>query len=212
MRIFVHGLGQTAGSWGKVLSCLDEEGEHICLELSELLPRGEVTYQKLYNAFCDFCRSMGETADLCGLSLGAVLALNYAMDYPEKVRSLVLIAPQYRMPKNLLRFQNLVFRIMPNSAFRSMGFEKADLIRLCGSMAQLDFRDSLRKVTCPVSVICGEKDWANRKAAVELAASLKNAQLRVIPGAGHELNLEAPEELANLLKSPTAGRNEKDSL
>ena len=33
--------------------------------------------------------------NLCGLSLGAVLALNYAIDFPKKVNSLILIAPQY---------------------------------------------------------------------------------------------------------------------
>ena len=33
---------------------------------------------------------------------------NYAIQYPKKVRSLVLIATQYKMPKKLLKFQNLL--------------------------------------------------------------------------------------------------------
>ena len=35
---------------------------------------------------------------LCGLSLGGVLALNYAIEHPEKIKGMVLIATQYKMP------------------------------------------------------------------------------------------------------------------
>ncbi len=52
---------------------------------------------------------------------------------------------------------------MPNSAFNKMGFKKADVISLCSTMAELDFSDSLYKVSCPVLLICGEKDTANKK-------------------------------------------------
>ena len=65
-----------------------------------------------------------EKIDLCGLSLGGVLSLNYAIEYPHKINSLVLIAPQYKMPVNLLKVQNLLFRFMPKAAFQSTGFEK----------------------------------------------------------------------------------------
>ena len=44
-----------------------------------------------------------------------------------------------------------------------MGFKKADVINLCGTMAELDFSDSLHKVSCPVLIVCGEKDNANKK-------------------------------------------------
>ena len=201
MRVFVHGLGQTAQSWEKTVQKLEDGESYCCVELSELVPKGEVTYSGLYRAFSDFCGRTNTALDICGLSLGAVLALNYAMEHPEKMHTLVLIAPQYRMPKALLRFQNGVFRLMPKSAFRAMGFEKEEVIRLCRGMAQLDFSEALRKVTCRVLVICGEKDRSNRKAAIGLAQTLQNAQLRMIAGAGHEVNLEAPEALAETLRS-----------
>ena len=56
----------------------------------------------------------------------AVLALNYAIDHPDKVKALVLIAAQYKMPRKLLKVQNMLFHLMPNSAFKKMGFKKAD--------------------------------------------------------------------------------------
>ena len=48
------------------------------------------------------CDKENEEIVLCGLSLGAVLTLNYAIDHPDKVKALVLIAAQYKMPKKLL--------------------------------------------------------------------------------------------------------------
>ena len=48
-------------------------------------------------------------------------------------------------------------------------------------------------------MICGEKDRANRKTAEQLARTLKQAELRLIPHTGHEVNTEAPEELAKAL-------------
>ena len=199
-RIFLHGLGQTAQSWERTLACLKDENMSVCLPLSEFVKPGAVTYPELYAALCEYCGGFSGPVELCGLSLGTVLALNYAIDNPEKVSSLALIAPQYRMPKTLLRFQTLVFHLMPKAAFRSTGFEKQDMIRLCGSMARLDFREDLLKVRCPVLVLCGEKDRANRKAARQLVTELKNARLCLIPHAGHEVNLDAPEELAKALQ------------
>ena len=104
------------------------------------------------------------------------------------------------MPKGLLRFQNAVFRLMPQRAFQEMGLSKRDVIGLTRSMLDLDFREDLGKVSCPVLVLCGERDKANRKAARGLQAGIPGAELAWIPGAGHEANLDAPEALAEALR------------
>lgn len=199
-RVYIHGLGQTPDSWEKVAAQLDTPAESICPSLPEILREREATYDNLYAAFADICDKVRGPLDLCGLSLGGVLALNYAVDHPQNVRSLALIAAQYQMPKRLLRFQNVLFRFMPGPVFDQMGFGKKDFIRLCKSMMELDFSGSLRQVSCPVLVVCGEKDAANKAASKNLADILPDAELRVISGAGHEVNVEAPEKLAAALQ------------
>ena len=82
---------------------------------------------------------------------------------------------------------------MPNWAFNKMGFKKADVINLCGTMAELDFSDSLHKVSCPVLIVCGEKDNANKKTAKELCHYLNNSNFHELMKTGHEANIEAPE-------------------
>jgi len=200
-RVFVHGLGQTPSVWEETLSCLGGGEACFCPDLMELLKGRKPDYQNLYEGFSNLCDRLDGPADLCGLSLGGVLALNYAADRPEKVRSLVLISAQYRMPKGMLRVQNVVFRLMPEAMFRQSGLGKEDMIRLCGSMLDLDLSGFLGEIACPVLVLCGKRDRANRKASEDLAGLLKNAELQMLQDAGHEVNAEAPAALADALRT-----------
>lgn len=85
---------------------------------------------------------------------------------------------------------------MPASNFDSIGFKKEDFISLCSSMTKLDFNHSLDKISCPVLVVCGEKDNVNKKAAKELVNHLKDAKYLEILNTGHEVNVESYKELA----------------
>ncbi|MGN0662966.1 MAG: alpha/beta fold hydrolase [Faecalibacterium sp.] len=198
--LYLHGLGQNADSWNKVTGATEMLENSVCLDLAEMVKGKAATYPALYAAVSERCGAEKEDIVLCGLSLGGVLALNYAIDHPQKVKALVLIAAQYKMPKRLLKLQNALFRFMPQSMFQQTGFGKHDFISLCSTMAELDFSDSLHRVSCPVLVVCGEKDKANKKASIELAEVLRRSQFKEISGAGHEVNLECPEKLASLLQ------------
>lgn len=198
-KIFIHGLGQSPSSWDKTVSQLKYSEDIICPDLADMLHGREVCYQSLYDEFSDMCSKFDDFLDLCGLSLGAVLALNYSIDHPEKINSLVLIAAQYKMPKGLLKFQNILFRFMPDSMFKSIGFKKTDFIGLCKTMSELDFSGFVRNISCPVLVAYGEKDNANKKASMNLADILENSELKVVSDSGHEVNIDAPEKLSALL-------------
>lgn len=198
--LYLHGLGQKPDSWNRAIKETKVSGSSISLSLAEMSEGKDVTYKELYSAFSEVCDKEDEEIVLCGLSLGAVLALNYAIDHPDKIKALVLIAAQYKMPEKLLKFQNVLFRLMPNSMFKQTGFTKADVISLCGTMAELDFTESLHNVSCPVLIVCGEKDNANKKASKELACYLSKSSFYELLKTGHEVNIEAPEEMAMLLQ------------
>lgn len=198
--LYLHGLGQKPDSWNRTIKETKVSGSSISLSLAEMSEGKDVTYKELYSAFSEVCDKEDEEIALCGLSLGAVLALNYAIDHPDKTKALVLIAAQYKMPEKLLKFQNVLFRLMPNSMFKQIGFKKADVISLCGTMAKLDFTDSLHNVCCPVLIVCGEKDHANKKASKELTRYLSKSFFYELLKTGHEVNIEAPEEIAIVLQ------------
>lgn len=199
-QIYLHGLGQNPYSWSKVIEQLENVEDSMCPDLSELVQGQDTTYQNLYAAFSAMCDEIEEDLCLCGLSLGGVLALNYAIEHPEKIKVLVLIATQYKMPKKLLRVQNAIFRFMPKSMFQQIGFGKSDFLKLCNTMMELNFSDSIYKVSCPTLVIYGEKDHANKNASIELANMLIDAELQVFNGVGHEINIEAPDKLGETLR------------
>lgn len=194
--ILIHGLGQDSSAWDRVSALLSSDNIEVP-ELSGLVGGG--SYGELYRGFSDYCRGFSEPLCLCGLSLGAVLALNFAVDNPDKVSSLALIAPQFKMPKALLKLQSAIFRIMPESSFGSTGFSKKAFLRLTGSMAELDFTPMLGSVSCPAVIACGEKDKTNRKAARQLAVLLPDAEYVEIPGSGHETNADNPEGTAEII-------------
>ena len=199
-QIYLHGLGQNPDSWSKVIEQLETAEHSVCPDLSELVQGQDTTYQNLYAAFSAMCDEIEEDLCLCGLSLGGVLALNYAIEHPGKIQVFVLIATQYKMPTILLKVQNTIFRFMPKSMFQQMGFGKSDFLKLCNTMMELDFSDSIYKVSCPTLVIYGEKDRANKNASIELANMLIDAELQVFSGAGHEINIEAPDKLVETLR------------
>lgn len=197
--LLLHGLGQNAASWDETAALLPAEWEISRPELSRFLD-GNFTYEHLYEGLRGELKKQGTPSVICGLSLGAVLALNLAIDTPELVERLVLIAPQFQMPKTMLRLQGLIFRLMPSRSFESVGIPKKGMIALTESMSSLDFRDRLDRVECPVLILCGERDSVNKKAAEKLGGFLKNAENAVIPNAGHEVNLENPRALAELIQ------------
>ena len=200
-NIFIHGLGQKPSSWDKIISLMPEPAHSVCPDLFALMNGKATNYTNLYRSFADYCNNMSAPLNLCGLSLGGVLALNYAVDYPDKVQSLVLIAAQYKMPKILLKLQNIIFKVMPKSVFIKMGFQKKDFIALTKSMTELNFSDKLKDISCAAVIICGEKDGANKKAAIGLSKKISSAELHFIENAGHEVNVNSPDILADILLS-----------
>jgi pimeloyl-ACP methyl ester carboxylesterase len=67
-------------------------------------------------------------------------------------------------------------------------------------MARIDSRPHLPQVKCPVLVACGEADQLTTpETAREMAALMPQAQLEMVPGAGHMLTMEQPQRVTKLL-------------
>ena len=195
--ILLHGLGQTAQDWKEVVCQLSSSNVE-CPELFSSM-ENEISYPQILGDLERRYSNAKEPLRICGLSLGALLAIDFAIRHGDKVASLVLIGTQYKVPSLLIDFQNLIFRCMPNKAFESMGLSKSNTIKLAHSMRALDFTAQLSGILCPVNILCGEKDSANLKASKNLNEILPKATLQIVPGAGHEINKDAPEAIAAIL-------------
>ena len=198
-KIFVHVSGHKATSWEKTISYMTNNEDIVCPNLSSILEGKEASYENLYSSFVKYCNEFDGQIHLCGLSLGGILALNFALDFPQKVKTLVLIGTPYKVPKVAFSFQNIIFRFLPKSIFETMAFDKKNTFALGDTMKNLDFSDRVKNIKCPTLILCGKKDSANMKSADYLSQSIRSAELKIIENTGHVVNEENPKALADIL-------------
>ena len=198
-KIFVHGSGHKATSWEKTISYMTNNEDIVCPNLSSILEGKEASYENLYSSFVKYCNEFDGQIHWCGLSLGGILALNFALDFPQKVKTLVLIGTPYKVPKVAFSFQNIIFRFLPKSIFETMAFDKKNTFALGDTMKNLDFSDRVKNIKCPTLILCGKKDSANMKSADYLSQSIRSAELKIIENTGHVVNEENPKALADIL-------------
>ncbi len=87
----------------------------------------------------------------------------------------------------------------------------ASSLRLAGTGTQVPLWDRLAELTMPVLVVAGAEDAKFAALAERLAATIgPQAELVVVPGAGHTVHLEQPEAFLAVLE-PWLARTGDDS-
>ena len=162
-----------------------------------------------------------QQATLIGLSAGSTIALDAALDHPDRVERIVLAgpAPAGYVPKTPLPFvgdliaalkagdytkipdillATSVFAAPPQSQalVRQMVTDNDRMWTIDRSLVQFPkpALDRLASVRVPTLVLVGEKDEFQREPAEILAQRIPGAQMVRIPGGGHLLNLTSPAE------------------
>ena len=205
-KILIHGSGHKAISWQETISYMKDQKNILCPDLYSILNGQDATYENLYTSFVEYCSRIDGQIHLVGLSLGGIIAMNYALDFPEKVKTLVVIGTPHKIPKVAFEIQNVIFRFFPKSVFKEMAFDKKDTFALGNSIKKLEIADRMQEIKCPVLVICGEKDCANKKSAYYFSENIENVALCMIEKTGHVVNEENPKELARILNEYYDGK------
>lgn len=191
----LHGLGQTPQSWQDQVTAMPAGFKAVAPWLRGLRP-GRAQEFSVEGAADDVLALLNqhgvEQMSLVGVSLGAMVALDAAIRSPETVSHLVLAAGQVNPPRSVMRMQRLVFSMVPAKRLASMGVEKKRFLQALDQAATIDYRSRLGLVTARTLVIVGANDKANLTAARDLAAGIPGARLEVIPGVGHQPNVEDP--------------------
>lgn len=157
---------------------------------------------------------------LVGHSMGAAIALTCAFmapnEQPDPVVGLVLVGAGATLPVNRRIFVGLREEFADMTAklvdwMYAPGLAEKHRVRAIDDLrrnlpAQLiadfeacnayDRRDDLDQVTLPTLIICGELDkMTPLSSSEELAHGIHRSELVVIPGGGHMVMLEHPEEV-----------------
>lgn len=199
---FLHGIGVGPNSWDAQVAALPAGMVGYAPAIAGL---SEDSNFSLGAAAAELRNGLVErgvaSAHLCGLSLGAMVATRFAIDFPECTKSLVLSGGQVRPNPMLMGVQNAIMRVLPARLVTAPGMTKQGLLAVLGAVAKVDFRAELSQIKAPTLVLCGGKDRANLPAARELAAQIPRADLQIVPDAGHEWNQTHPEEFSRRLNA-----------
>lgn len=195
--VFLHGIGVGPDSWDAQIGALPDGFSGIAPQIAGLTDADERAFT-LSSAAGDVIRDLDVRgvgrSHLCGLSLGAMIAVQTAIEYPDRVASLTLSGGQVHPPRALMVLQSAFIRVLPARVVAPDGTSKQRVLGVLAEVARIDFRPHLARITVPTLVLCGSKDRANLPAARALAAGIPDATLRVIEGGGHELNTDKPEQ------------------
>jgi 3-oxoadipate enol-lactonase len=195
--LFLPGLGAGVDPWDAQLRALPSGFTGLAPDipgLDQAATPGGFTLAGAALALRDLLDERGiERAHVCGLSLGAMTATQLALDFPERVASLVLSGSQVRPHPTLMLIQRTIIRMLPERTAEGMAMTKAQWLGGVRVVADINFRGKLATIEAPTLVLCGSRDVANIPAAREIAATVPNAELRIIPRAGHPWNQQFPE-------------------
>lgn len=228
--LLLHGLGGSARNWKPQVRALRDRWRVVRFD-ARGHARSEAPADPAAYAPEEFVADVGRVLDqegaaravVGGLSMGAGVALRWALAHPDRTRGLVLAAfPGSRTGRGFaavaLRFADAIerrgleaagaeFVWGPDSRLDAagrlvrQGFLEhpphalaATLRNLVATQPDVDaLAPSLAGLTVPALVVVGEHDRGSREPSERLAAALPHARLVVVPGAGHVVNLQAPQ-------------------
>jgi 2-succinyl-6-hydroxy-2,4-cyclohexadiene-1-carboxylate synthase len=176
------------------------------------------------------------TLHVVGYSLGARLALGFALRHPGRVSRLTLIsahpglaseaeraqrrAADERWCDLLLKSGSLAFvdawqaqplwasqtgvaeEALSRKRRERLSHEPSGLarsLRVTGLAEMPNYRDALAKIERPITLIAGSLDEKFRELAEQMAKTVSHAELLIVERAGHDLLLERPELITEVI-------------
>jgi pimeloyl-ACP methyl ester carboxylesterase len=143
-------------------------------------------------------------ANVIGHSMGGYITIELAANHAERVKKIVLVdALALPMSRSLLRnaarlvhaLRYMPFNFMPVLVGDAFLAGPGTLIRAGREILQADIRDELQRIEAPAMIVWGEKDTL---LPLQLGKLMKlhmpQAELCVIPGAGHNPMWDRPDE------------------
>lgn len=237
--VFVHGLGASMYSWRTTLRPVLDAGHRVVafdnrgFGLSERPDSGysNAAYTRLLVALLD---SLGiDAAVLVGHSMGGAISARVAIDHPDRVRGLVLIASAgygvsepwslrlARLPLagrllSGLRGRWTVAQLLRSTYGDPSRLAQGDVdqyyataavprstVALRGVFREFRFdelRGRLGRIQAPTLLIWGAQDrWIPLSLGQEMTLALANGALVAVPGAGHNVQEERPDEVVPTL-------------
>jgi pimeloyl-ACP methyl ester carboxylesterase len=231
--VFLHAARSSSRIWLRVMEKLISSFK---VYAPDLMGHGESQQLRESDALPDIPEFISKFLDrleiknphLVGASRGGLYAMLFAEKYPNRVRTLTLIdaaglpevlrAPKKLRPKSFKELfvnqeivtDSFIQMYAPiTDSIKSEIFEKKWKDALPKDYMTRGFLDSISKVNTPTLIIWGEKDKEiPLVCGYLLNAIIKNSKLVILENIGHSPNLEAPQQVAEIIANFVRGKYE----
>ncbi|MFC2064617.1 alpha/beta fold hydrolase [Chloroflexota bacterium] len=223
--ILIHGAGQNHLSWPPDIRRIPDE-QILAVDLpghgrSKGLGRNSIpAYAESLVAFLDELEI--EKAVVVGHSMGGGIALQFTLDYPDRVSGLGLVASGARLPVSKSLMEGLSLPATRSQAHKliiewSYGPLSGDEIKQLAARNLVETRpavlsgdldacdsfnvdDRLAEIRVPTLVICGSEDkMTPLHFSTKLSTNIPGAAMQIIESAGHMVMVEQPARVAGIL-------------
>ena len=230
--LLIHGLGSSTKDWDAQVADFSRYFKVITVDLrghgQSEKPASPYSIPLFAEDVATLVRQMGEAAHVAGISMGGMVALQLAVDFPELAKSLIVINSQdevlldTREVRSAVRLRKMIPRllgmkrmgkVLGKKLFPDPGQEHLrkliakrwaensvkDYIKSVNAIAGWSVRKQLKTIQCPVLVVASEWDYTPVAAKETYVKLIPNAQLKIIPNARHAVTVEKPEELNEVM-------------
>lgn len=183
--VFLHDMADTPLTWQDQVGALPEGWRPLTPWLRGMKPIDKVDFdlQAAADALSVIPLEHGvESFAICGVGLGAAVALRCAADSPAMISGLILVNPLIAPPGAVLKMQKAALRMTPRSRLAAQNVDKDHLLAAMDMLATLDLGDALAEVGCPTLVVSSQAQPATQKLAADLVGRMLNASTVALPG------------------------------
>ncbi len=223
--VLLHPMGAAAQVWGSIIATLSEKRRCYALDTIGDVGKSELDDPDRYpKKRRDFSAWLDDTyvaldlhvADVVAGSMGGWIAINYAIDAPDRVRHLVLLAPM-GLPSFVATAG--VLGPMMSAVLRPTEAKRQRIIDRClgeGERVNREYRRwmellvqcrprlgppfhvpgrRLERIKAPTLVFLGGKDGliGSTTSATRRARLIPGSEVEILPNAGHVLSIDEPD-------------------
>ncbi|WP_206812018.1 alpha/beta fold hydrolase [Paradesulfitobacterium ferrireducens] len=220
--VFVHGAGGSSRHWFRQQVALNG----VCRTIAVDLPGHGASGGRLLSTVGEFAKFLADfTSSLfldefvvVGHSLGGAIALEFALEFPERLRGLILIGTgaRLRVKPDILEALGKGEKPFRNAEHLYSASAPADVLEeafaeIEGIPSEVYFADfkacntfnrmeDVRKIKIPSLIVVGSEDKMTPvKYSEYLNTQLDNSELTIIECAGHRCMSERPDHVNRLL-------------
>ncbi|MDO8486284.1 MAG: alpha/beta hydrolase [Candidatus Staskawiczbacteria bacterium] len=219
--LILHGWGSSSDRWQLIGQLFSENGFRVIIPDLPGFGKSEAPEKPWnFNNYVNFIEEFTESINLrnfylLGHSFGGSVAVKIAIDVPQKVNRLFLVACACIRKKTTFKkvlakiskfiriFSFLPYYFLARKAFYKFIIKKSDYVYTEGIMKETylnviseDLSHHLSFIKVPTVIIWGDKDeFTPIEDAYYINKKINNSELVIIPEAGHDLNKKIPEIL-----------------